>query len=785
MPKTNVVHRSLKELSKTLSSLINFLDANIEVAHASKENLQRKYQEVIVSLKILQDLIEKDRQDIVSNHNATVEATTDNVFDCMQRLRKKSFEATDSEHLRICRQNMSWSYSSLLKQFDNTELAKLAPNEKKIATKLKKWLTEEIQAVNHSTDISPSTTANPLPVVHKLQAADYIQKLEYSKNEILHIVDSPAILNSISQVIATGQTALKALFTNRCVLPTETQVEGVEMDTLSKIDKQGMLLSRQLTTLQEVTNRLSGLPYLQYLSTPNRRFSQIAILVEKVDGLARKSRQYKICDQCAQMTAYLSNSPTEDRIHVLLLSTGLIQDLSADVLNENCQQEILTLCLKIEQWLQLNNHITLFAKTCAQVLRKLEELIDKIERHKKIQKSGDILEALLALSPLEKLHNILAKIISPLEGATGETDMITSPGRIRFIENIEEVCAQMETLKTRFNGLRSDCEIAVHEMNRWHCTIGLAVLIILGLLSILVPAYGCHFYHSYWRPNTWIEYMPEVLKSQESQEHTPEDSQEILKILPYCQYPSSNGEKFLDMACEPWCKLRQENKGRLQFICAQAYQKAYAKSIGKTEPYEYETIKQQPVCFRLIPPGRFLMNGQVITNGRPYYMAQNEITLDKLPLLVNRKSPEASQMLPDEIRWEYAARAGTTTDYNFGEDWPKSFHRRSRDEVIKELAAKARRPNAWGLYDCHSGVWELCTNGTTRGGGPGGAFFPLRNSSQSREIRTTSKMPDWVGVRLKKEYSAFEWKEFGLFIALGTQHYFPYMAFIIFGSQAS
>lgn len=56
--------------------------------------------------------------------------------------------------------------------------------------------------------------------------------------------------------------------------------------------------------------------------------------------------------------------------------------------------------------------------------------------------------------------------------------------------------------------------------------------------------------------------------------------------------------------------------------------------------------------------------------------------------------------LPSEDQWEYACRAGTTTEYSFGDDW---------DE------AASRQPNAWGLYDMHGNLWELCF-GCGRGG---------------------------------------------------------------------
>ena len=76
--------------------------------------------------------------------------------------------------------------------------------------------------------------------------------------------------------------------------------------------------------------------------------------------------------------------------------------------------------------------------------------------------------------------------------------------------------------------------------------------------------------------------------------------------------------------------------------------------------------------------------------------------------------------LPTEAQWEYACRAGTITPYHFGDScngtraningnspYPFDITPKGPD-VDKVLPIRSYAPNAWGIYDMHGNVSELC-----------------------------------------------------------------------------
>lgn len=92
-----------------------------------------------------------------------------------------------------------------------------------------------------------------------------------------------------------------------------------------------------------------------------------------------------------------------------------------------------------------------------------------------------------------------------------------------------------------------------------------------------------------------------------------------------------------------------------------------------------------------------------------------DVTVDDATAFLERlmlRDPGVIYRLPTVDEWEYAARAGSRTDYFFGDDPSEldkygNCEKRSGSDGYERVAPIGSfKPNRWGLYDVHGNVTE-------------------------------------------------------------------------------
>ena len=88
--------------------------------------------------------------------------------------------------------------------------------------------------------------------------------------------------------------------------------------------------------------------------------------------------------------------------------------------------------------------------------------------------------------------------------------------------------------------------------------------------------------------------------------------------------------------------------------------------------------------------------------------------------------------LPTEAEWEYAARAGTSSAYWFGDD-PAELGKYAVYGSNAPLPVGSRKPNPWGFFDMYGNVWEFCMDEYDRSN-PAHRFTPGADHKDYRHL---------------------------------------------------
>ena len=117
---------------------------------------------------------------------------------------------------------------------------------------------------------------------------------------------------------------------------------------------------------------------------------------------------------------------------------------------------------------------------------------------------------------------------------------------------------------------------------------------------------------------------------------------------------------------------------------------------------KYEVTQRQWQEVMRKNPSRFMGNLDLPVERVSWEEAQQFVAK------LNEREPGERYRLPTEAEWEYAARAGSTTAYSFGNDAGQlgeyAWYRENSDGKTHPVGE--RKPNKWGLHDMHGNVWE-------------------------------------------------------------------------------
>lgn len=171
-----------------------------------------------------------------------------------------------------------------------------------------------------------------------------------------------------------------------------------------------------------------------------------------------------------------------------------------------------------------------------------------------------------------------------------------------------------------------------------------------------------------------------------------------------------------------------------QLVSAQIYDKPILFDEKINEMVKLESI--------FIPSGKIKSNQKSLEIQKPFYMGKYEVTQEqweaimgnnpsgqkgpKLPVTnvswydcqefikkLNQKT-NSKYRLPTGNEWEYACRAGTTTDFAFGDKLLPEHANFKESNLGKYVDVGSYKPNNFGLYDMHGNAFEWVSDITAK-----------------------------------------------------------------------
>jgi len=149
-------------------------------------------------------------------------------------------------------------------------------------------------------------------------------------------------------------------------------------------------------------------------------------------------------------------------------------------------------------------------------------------------------------------------------------------------------------------------------------------------------------------------------------------------------------------------------RGLVDGLAPGDYDEKPRHKVTITKPFYISVTEVTNFQYELFEPGHKVFRGKVNLSRED----------DEAVIFVNWYDAQAfcswlsnreglSYRLPTESEWEYSCRAGTKTNFSFGDERSEAFKEKNRS---RELLVGRRSPNKWGLYDMHGNVEEWCSD---------------------------------------------------------------------------